>query len=266
MDEFVSILMTVYNSAGRCLSESILGVLNQSYRKFEFIIVNDGSNDSTESIIGDFAKRDNRIVFINRKENRGRVYSLNEGLSLAKGKLLFINDSDDVSRPSRIYECLEFYEKHIRRKDRFGLLGTAFYVNYYDHTVEHSLKFGTIGKMKFPMWRLLVGMPFPHSSIMYSTEVLRSVGGFPQTVSSSIDYFTLLIIGNKYDIYGINRLLMERRVDGKNYFMSKEMTQRNMLNMQTINRWCKDNIRFYLFKVFPRVLREKLLISRKNVD
>ena len=80
----ISVLMTVYN-AEKMLDKSISGILNQTYKELEFVIVNDGSTDSSDSIIEKYAKQDERIVFVNRKENKGRNYSLNEGVPAAEG-------------------------------------------------------------------------------------------------------------------------------------------------------------------------------------
>lgn len=264
MNYKVSVLMTVYNDAERFLSESIKSIINQSYKNIEFIIVNDGSIDASEEIIQGFMNEDKRIKFINRKINRGRVFSLNEGLSECNGKFLFINDADDISMPDRINKCVHFYDMNIKNKDRFGLLGTAFVMNDNNNgnKVEHQLKYGSFKKDKFPMWRLLIGMPFPHSSVMYDLESLLMIGGFPKEVSSSIDYFALLKIANKYDVYGIDDVLMERNIDRNNYFMTKEMTTRNEENMRHINLWCKKNMKFYIVKIIPRIIRENILKAK----
>ncbi len=73
--------MSVYNGE-KYLAEAIESILNQTYTNFEFIIVNDGSKDSSIDIIKSYMKEDTRIVLIDR-ENKGLPYSLNEGISVA---------------------------------------------------------------------------------------------------------------------------------------------------------------------------------------
>ena len=75
--------MSVYNGE-KYLAEAIESILHQTYKNFEFIIVNDGSSDKSIDIIKEYMTKDNRIVLIDR-ENKGLPYSLNEGISKAKG-------------------------------------------------------------------------------------------------------------------------------------------------------------------------------------
>jgi len=96
----VSVIMAVYN-AEKYLDEAIQSILIQTYEKFEFIIINDGSSDKSLEILEKYAIQDSRIVMINRK-NKGLVYSLNEGILKAKGKYIARMDADDISDPFRL--------------------------------------------------------------------------------------------------------------------------------------------------------------------
>lgn len=78
--------MSVYNGE-KYLAEAIESILNQTYKNFELIIINDGSKDNSVEIIKNYMKQDNRIVLIDR-ENKGLPYSLNEGISVAKGEYI----------------------------------------------------------------------------------------------------------------------------------------------------------------------------------
>ncbi len=92
--------MPVYN-AEKYLRESIESILNQTYKNFEFIIINDGSTDYSLKIINEYYKKDCRIKIISR-ENKGLVYSLNEGISIAKGEYIARMDGDDVCNLDRL--------------------------------------------------------------------------------------------------------------------------------------------------------------------
>ena len=116
MKIFVSVLMCVYNGE-RFLRESISSVLNQTFKEFEFIIINDGSTDRTEEIIREFSILDNRIQFVNKK-NTGLTKSLNVGINMAKGEWIARIDDDDICEPE--YE--EFYIHEIF----LGKKGTDF--------------------------------------------------------------------------------------------------------------------------------------------
>lgn len=88
----VSVIMAVYNS-GSSLNNSVPSVLNQSFLDFEFIIINDGSTDSSFEILKTY--KDDRIIIINQK-NGGPAKARNNGLSIAKGEYVMFIDSDDA--------------------------------------------------------------------------------------------------------------------------------------------------------------------------
>lgn len=90
----ISVVISVYNGE-KYLSEAIESVLNQTYKDFEFIIINDGSTDNSLEIIKKYQNQDERIVLISR-ENKGLVSSLNEGIEKAKGKYIARMDADDI--------------------------------------------------------------------------------------------------------------------------------------------------------------------------
>ena len=105
----VSVVMSVYNDE-KFVSQSIKSILDQSFSNFEFIIVDDGSNDSSKKIIKDWERFDSRIIFIDRSTNMGLPFSLNEALSIAKGKYIARMDSDDIATMSRFEKQLRFLE------------------------------------------------------------------------------------------------------------------------------------------------------------
>ena len=78
----ISVVMPVYNTKEEWLREAIESILNQSYKDFEFIIIDDGSDKSIEPIVNSY--NDDRIVFI-RQNNQGIARSLNSGFKIAKG-------------------------------------------------------------------------------------------------------------------------------------------------------------------------------------
>ena len=102
----ISVIMPVYNCE-KYLSESIESILNQTYRDFEFNILNDGSNDRTSEILHMYANKDDRINLIER-ENRGVVESLNELVGFSKGEYIARMDADDIALKSRLEEQLNY--------------------------------------------------------------------------------------------------------------------------------------------------------------
>lgn len=104
-DSLLTVLMPVYNSE-KFLKAAIESILNQTYENFEFLIINDGSNDSSLEIINSY--KDKRIRLVNNPKNLGLINTLNLGIELAKGKYIARMDGDDISMPDRLMNQITF--------------------------------------------------------------------------------------------------------------------------------------------------------------
>ena len=109
MHPVISIIMPSYN-AEKYLREAMDSILTQSFQDFEFLIINDGSTDSTEEIILSYS--DSRINYVKNETNIKLIASLNKGFKLAKGKYITRMDADDISLPERLEKQVNFMEKH----------------------------------------------------------------------------------------------------------------------------------------------------------
>lgn len=107
----VSVIMPTYNRQ-KFLPRAIDSILAQTYKDFEFIIVDDGSTDNSIHLLKDYAQKDERIRVIRNKENKGISYSRQLGLNAARGKYIAIMDSDDVSLPIRLEKQVTYMENH----------------------------------------------------------------------------------------------------------------------------------------------------------
>src|SRR6185369_3616134 len=98
--------MPVYNTE-RYLAAALKSVLAQSFTDFEFIILDDGSTDSSVHIVREFAENDDRIRFF-PLEHRGYVSVLRRGLNHCRGEFVARMDSDDISMPERFEKQLQY--------------------------------------------------------------------------------------------------------------------------------------------------------------
>ena len=103
--------MAVYNGE-KYLAEAIESILGQTFRDFEFIIVDDGSTDQTMELLTSFATRDERIRIIANEKNIGLAESLNSAIEIAQGELIARMDADDISLPDRFEKQVEFLNDH----------------------------------------------------------------------------------------------------------------------------------------------------------
>lgn len=102
----VSVVMPVYNTA-HFVGEAVESVLNQTFKDFELIIINDGSTDNSLVIIDDLKLRDSRIVIISQ-DNAGLSAARNRGIELAQGEFIFFMDSDDLISSDTLLLCYGF--------------------------------------------------------------------------------------------------------------------------------------------------------------
>lgn len=116
----ISVILPLYN-AQDFVKEAIESVLNQTFRDFELIIINDGSTDNSSAIIDSLT--DKRIVYINNQKNSGLIQALNDGLRIAKGKYIARMDADDVCLSDRFEKQVAVLE----RNDKIVLVSSDFY-------------------------------------------------------------------------------------------------------------------------------------------
>lgn len=113
----LTVAMPTYN-AERYIGEAIESVLNQTFRDFELLIINDGSLDDTHSVVSSY--KDARIRLINLEENRGVAHCRNLALQQARGEFIAWTDSDDLNEPTRFEKQLNFLQNNLD----FGGCGT----------------------------------------------------------------------------------------------------------------------------------------------
>ena len=109
MSEKISVLMTVYN-AENYAEESINSILNQTYKNFEFIIVDDFSDDRSLEIIKNI--KDERIKLYKLEKRYGRTKALNFGLRKCESELIAVQDADDISHQDRLEDSLKQFESN----------------------------------------------------------------------------------------------------------------------------------------------------------
>ena len=107
----VSVLMPIYNTE-RYVAQAVESILSQTFKDFEFIIIDDGSTDTSLKILKKYAAQDKRIRLISR-ENRGVVRTRNDLLEQAEGEFAAVMDADDVALPERLALQVEFLRANL---------------------------------------------------------------------------------------------------------------------------------------------------------
>jgi glycosyltransferase involved in cell wall biosynthesis len=145
-------------------------ILNQSFKDFEFIIVDDGSTDSTAKILNEY--KDHRIVRLVNEKNMGLVGSLNKGLHMAKGEFIARMDADDVSKKNRLEKQITFLDEN----PTVGVLGT------YMEQVDENGKILSVFRPPLEHRAILLAMlrttAIAHATVMMRKKVVLVNGGY----------------------------------------------------------------------------------------
>jgi glycosyltransferase involved in cell wall biosynthesis len=246
----VSVLMPCYNSAD-FLHEAIDSVLNQTYRNFEFIIIDDGSSDQTPAIIEHYARLDSRIRFFKNDINRKLIYSLNMGVQLAVGEYIMRMDADDISHPQRLEKQLHFMIEH---PDTDICSAGYSYINLSGHEVQRSFPKTSLPKALF--FQSFFSTPLTHAVILAKTGVLKNNAYDPDFIhSEDFELFSRLLAAH-YRLRNLNEILYYVRINPKSVSYRFERVQ-----TETHTRISKRNILNYFNKKFEFFLH-KVIIYR----
>jgi glycosyltransferase involved in cell wall biosynthesis len=163
-----SVVMSVYNAVPT-LREAVDSILGQTYTDFEFIIVDDGSEDKSGDLLDEY--HDERIVRHRFEKNGGLTRAVNYGIEHARGKFIARMDADDISYPSRL-------EKEIGLIDSYEGLGlvSCWYRLIFDdqpaQVITPPLSDAELKQMLF------YRDPFCHPAVVFRRELWEKLGGF----------------------------------------------------------------------------------------
>ncbi|PPS40646.1 glycosyltransferase family A protein [Chroococcidiopsis sp. TS-821] len=204
----VSVLMSVYNGE-IYLQGAIESILKQTFQDFEFLIINDGSKDSTPQILSEHAAKDPRIVVIHNETNIGLDRSLNKGIERACGEYLARIDADDLSLPERLQQQVAFLDAHTE----IGAVGTAVEI-IDERGVSVGKEYPPV-KPESVKVSLLINNYLHHCSMMLRTHLVRQVGGYDETKRYVEDYDLWWRLSRVSGVANLPDVLSQRRYSGK---------------------------------------------------
>ncbi len=187
----ISVILSVYNGMP-FLKYAVESILKQTYSNFEFIIVNDASNDGTLKYLKSL--KDKRIKIITNQKNLGLAASLNKALSIAKGEYIARMDADDISLPNRFKTQVEY----LRANPEVSLCGC--WVDLIDKNGK------VIGEKRYPANDLELKnalkwyQPIVHPTFMATKKFYKSLNGYDTQFDYAEDYELLsrAIKNNKF--------------------------------------------------------------------
>jgi glycosyltransferase involved in cell wall biosynthesis len=250
----VSVIISTYNDKNTLL-HAINSVLNQTYKDFELILINDGSTDCSLNIIKEYLEKDNRIILIN-KENSGLTKSLNIGLKKAKGKYIARIDADDIWKLTKLEKQIKFLEKN----QNYGLIGTAYdEIDEYGNIIYKKQRTLLLLNDKDIKKNIVKFNPFFHSSVVFRKEILSNIGFYNESFKYTQDYEFWIRIISSYKVINLDEILASRRYSENMISIKKEKEQKiyaikaKLLAIQLLNKSIFD-YRYLINDIFIYIL------------
>ena len=201
----ISVLMPVYN-AEKYLHEAIDSILGQTFSDFEFIIVNDGSTDSSREII--LGYKDSRIKYVENEDNLDLAKSLNRGLAEARGEFIARMDADDISLPDRFAIQINIMQTY-----KVDICSTAVQVVDGNGNIIGAICPQNRAESDLAADFLCDSHPFLHPTVMIKRSALEEVGGYnPDRYIEDFDLWVRMFLAGKKALVIPEKLLKYRRV------------------------------------------------------
>lgn len=248
----VTCSMPVYN-AETYLREAIDSILDQSFEDFELIACNDGSTDGSAEILEKYAKRDSRVVVINRAENRGLIETRNEILHHAKGEYLALMDADDMSLWDRFERQVEYLDSH----PEHVLVGSRILLIDPDGHPMCALGIKETHE-EIDAWHLEghSGAAICNPTIMMRTDAVRAVGGYADGTACAEDYDLFLRLAEMGKLATMPDVLLHYRQHLSSVGYRQNSQQREAIRVAVENAYVRRHI------VDPVRLHDELVPNR----
>jgi len=202
-DPRVTVLMSVYNGE-RYLLDAVDSICSQTFKDFEFLIIDDGSRDDTPNILKSYD--DPRIRVIGQ-ENSGLTKSLRRGMGMASGEYVARMDADDISLPERLHKQVEFLDDH----PAVAVCGTWMETIGPDGAPGTQLEF-PVGTDRIKC-RLLFDSPLAHPTVMIRMSVMRREQlNYDEEYVYAQDYALWAAISRKHELANLAEVLCRYRL------------------------------------------------------
>ena len=177
----VSIVMGAFNEESS-IAKAIESISTQTYKSWEFIIIDDCSSDKTQEIIKRYCDKDNRIRLVINSKNLGLAASLNKGISLANGIYIARMDADDISLPDRLKKQVEALDTN----KEIMVIGTGAYYLNKNKKVKKIINMPESNKNISKS--IFKTSPFIHPTVMIRRKFLEITQGYNPALKRAQDY------------------------------------------------------------------------------
>lgn len=189
MREPVVSIVTPSLNQGRFIRATIESVLSQDYPHIEYIIIDGGSTDETESVVRDYASR---LTWISEKD-RGQSHAINKGFRMAKGEIVSWINSDDIILPGAVAKAVEAMKSH---PEAGAVYGEGHLMN---RSGEFTGRFPRTEPLN--LWKLVHLYDYILQQTLYFRKsVLDEVGYLDEDLHYAMDWDILIRIAKRHDL------------------------------------------------------------------
>lgn len=215
----VSVVLPAYN-ASTTISAAVYSVLNQTFKNFELIIIDDGSSDNTADMIR--AIEDKRIRYHRNSTNLGLICSLNIGVEMALGRYIARMDADDIMNPNKLQIQYDYMRVN-QNTDLCGNFTTLFTDSGYCGFVSHGISYDSIKA------ELIFNSPIAHPSLFIKSEILKN-NKYNEDYKYCEDYELLSRIIPTHESHNVPDFLLEYRLSEKSLTVIGESCRKDRFN------------------------------------
>ncbi|MCH7972556.1 MAG: glycosyltransferase family 2 protein [Bacteroidetes bacterium] len=253
----ISVVIPSYNSS-EFIRETIESVLNQTYKNFEIIVVDDESSDNTVSILKDLSNKNKRINYYQISHNGRPSVPRNYGVEKSNGKFVAFLDADDIWVENKLKKQISEFEKHPDYILVYSMSVTFGEANLFSPYYEVLPLLHKVCKRKQEL--LNMGNSITCSTVLINKEHFQKVGGFDEDPNLQIEDYDLWIRLSELGHFGfVSRIHTYYRVHGKQFSADWQTKQDRVKYLSNKRGWNLPEYKYYrnkgvLFLLFRNIV------------
>lgn len=272
VQDLISVIMTAYNEE-KYITEAIESILAQTYENFELIIVDDGSTDSTPTIIKQF--KDSRIRYYQLSENRGVGAAHAYAIERAVGKFIAIADADDIHYPERLARQYNYLKEH----EHLSVVDS--YVNYFadNEDIKNSARYRYITNYRQKHLNSIHTAEEYKRSLYWFCSVVHSACMFYKDLIQTFSYSEFKVIEDYELFYNMNKqgilfgkvpeILVDVRITSNSTTLAQDGQLINnffKIKEKEIDYLLKNNLDIYIWGTGQGGTEAAQILAKRNIN
>lgn len=252
MEEKISIIMASYNYA-HFIGEAIESVINQTYKNWELIIIDDASADNSLEVIEEYVKKDSRIKLLINEKNLGLAGTIKKGIESATGNWIAFLESDDIFSQNSLEEKVKAINSNAgiiyTDLELFGDEKSFYkYQNYINDINKYFIQLDNSKFVKNFKEIIPKVNPIPTFSVVMVKKELLEKCNFNSICKASLDYYLWAQLAAETSVYYIHQKLTKWRLHEDSYINRSK------------NSWIKEYL-FYI-NLYRQTIKNKPLFPK----